>query len=166
MNSENLSNPKHVRQRSNSKSRKLTSQEADQRAIPKGKAGNVPLPTTNQLATISSSLGTCAALGVIGVLILVSAEQAYHLRLWDLISRTLVLGVIATAVLAVILGHLASRQIKRSGGKKNGQGRASIGIILGYLIVAGLFLVPFLLIILITGGDLDGIVYLWNIFYG
>ena len=167
MSSEDLSEPEHVRQLSNSKSRKLSSREGDQRATPKEQPGNVTLPAINQLAKTSSSLGTCAALGAIGVFILVSGEQADHLiRFWELISRALLLGVIATAVLAVILGHLASRQIKRSRGKQNGQGRASIGIILGYLIVAGLFLVPFLLIILITGGDLDGIVYLWNLFYG
>ena len=159
MNSENLSGPKHVRRRSNSKSRKLTSQEGGQRAIPKEEAGNAPLPTNNQLATMSCCLGTCAALGVVGVLILVSAEQASDPRPW-------VLGVIATAVLSVILGHLASRQIKRSGGKQNGQGLAFIGISIGYLIAVSLLLVPFLLIILITGGDLDGIVYLWNILYG
>ena len=29
----------------------------------------MPLPTTNQLATTSCCLGTCAALGVVGVLI-------------------------------------------------------------------------------------------------
>ena len=127
--------------------------------IPKEEAGNRPLPTNNQLATISCSLGACAALGVVGVLILVSAEQASDPRPW-------VLGVIATAVLSVILGHLASRQIKRSGGKQNGQGLAFIGVSIGYLIAVSLLLVPFLLIILITGGDLDGINYLWNILYG
>ena len=159
MNSENPSGPKHLGQRSNSKSRKLTSQGGDQRATPKEEAGNVPLPTTNQLATISCSLGTCAALGVVGVLILVTAEQASDPRPW-------VLGVITTAVLSVILGHLASRQIKRSGGKQNGQGLAFIGMSIGYLIAVSLLLGPFLLIILITGGDLDGINYLWNILYG
>ena len=157
MNSENPSGPEHLGQRSNSKSRKLTSQGGDQRAIPKEEAGNVPLPTTNQLATISCSLGTCAALGVVGVLILVTAEQASNPRPW-------VLGVIATAVLSIILGHLASRQIKRSGGKQNGQGLAFIGLILGYPIAVVLFLVPFLVMFLLTG--FDGIDYLWNEFFG
>ena len=162
MNSENLSNPKHVRQRSNSKSRKLTSQEADQRAIPKGKAGNVPLPTTNQLATLSCSLGTCAALGVVGVLIVCVFQP--DLFYYGGRIRPWVHGVIATSVLSVILGHLASRQIKRSGGKQNGQGLAFFGLILGYPIAIVLFLVPFLVIFLLTG--FDGIVYLWNEFFG
>ena len=157
MNSENLSDSKHGRRRSNSKSRKLTSQGGDQGAIPKEEAGKGPLPTTNQLATISCSLGACAALGVLGVLILVSAEQASDPRPW-------VLGVIATAVLSVILGHLASRQIKRSGGKQNGQGLAFIGMSIGYLIAANLLLVPFLLMFSLTG--FDGIIYLWNQFFG
>jgi hypothetical protein len=132
--------------------------------IQKEEAGNRPLPTNNPLATMSCCLGTCSALGVIGVLIVCvfQSDIFYYggrIRPW-------VNGVIATSVLSVILGHLASRQIKRSGGKQNGQGLAFIGISIGYLIAVSLLLVPFLLIILITGGDLDGINYLWNILYG
>ncbi len=192
MNSENLSGSKHVRQRSISKGGKLTSQEGHQRAIPKEEArgeltgtrwtwsakgvrvsripgtsldspaGNAPLATKNQLATLSCSLGTCAALGVVGVLIVCVFQpdlfyDGGRIRPW-------VNGVIATSVLAVILGHLASRQIKRSGGKQNGQGLAFIGLILGYPIAVVLFLVPFLFMFLLTG--FDGIVYLWNEFFG
>ena len=132
--------------------------------IPKEEAGNRPLPTNNPLATMSCCLGTCSALGVIGVLIVCvfQSDIFYYggrIRPW-------VNGVIATSVLSVILGHLASRQIKRSGGKQNGQGLAFIGVSIGYLIAVSLLLVPFLLIILITGGDLDGVNYLWNILYG
>ena len=162
MNSENLSGPKHVRRRSNSQSRKLTSQEWDQRATPKEEAGNVPLPTTNQLATLSCSLGTCAALGVVGVLIVCVFQP--DLFYYGGRIRPWVNGVIATSVLSVILGHLASRQIKRSGGKQNGQGLAFIGLILGYPIAVVLFLVPFLVMFLLTG--FDGIDYLWNEFFG
>ena len=162
MNSENLSDSKHVRRRSNSKSRKLTSQGGGQRVIPKEEAGNRPLPTNNQLATMSCCLGTCSALGVIGVLIVCvfQSDIFYYggrIRPW-------VNGVIATSVLSVILGHLASRQIKRSGGKQNGQGLAFIGLILGYPIAVVLFLVPFLVMFLLTG--FDGIDYLWNEFFG
>ena len=164
MNSENPSGPEHLGQRSNLKSRKLTSQGGEQRATPKEEAGNVPLPTNNQLATMSCCLGTCAALGVVGVLIACVFEP--DLFYYGGRIRPWVNGVIATSVLSVILGHLASRQIKRSGGKQNGQGLAFIGVSIGYLIAVSLLLVPFLLIILITGGDLDGINYLWNILYG
>ena len=162
MNSENLSDSKHVRRRSNSKSRKLTSQEGDQRRIPKEEAGNGPLPTNNQLATMSCCLGACAALGVVGVLIVCAFQP--DLFYYGGRIRPWVNGVIATSVLSVILGHLASRQIKRSGGKQNGQGLAFIGLILGYPIAAVLFFVPFLVMFLLTG--FDGIVYLWNEFFG
>ena len=162
MNSENLSDPKHVRQRSNSKSRKLIFLEGDQRAIPKEEAGNGPLPTNNQLATMSCCLGTCAALGVVGVLIVCVFQP--DLFYYGGRIRPWVNGVIATSVLSVILGHLASRQVKRSGGKQNGQGLAFIGLILGYPIVVVLFLVPFLVMFLLTG--FDGTVYLWNEFFG
>ena len=124
--------------------------------------GNVPLPTNNQLATMSCCLGTCAALGVVGVLIVCVFQP--DLFYYGGRIRPWVNGVIATSVLSVILGHLASRQIKRSGGKQNGQGLAFIGLILGYPIAVVLFLVPFLLMFLLTG--FDGIVYLWNEFFG
>ena len=111
---------------------------------------------------MSWCLGACAALGVVGVLIVCvfQSDIFYYggrIRPW-------VNGVIATSVLSVILGHLASRQIKRSGGKQNGQGLAFIGLILGYPIAAVLFFVPFLVMFLLTG--FDGIVYLWNEFFG
>ena len=122
------------------------------------------MATKNQLATISCSLGTCAALGVVGVLIVCVFQP--DLFYYGGLIRPWVNGVIATSVLAVIVGHLASRQIKRSGGKQNGQGLAFIGMSIGYLIAVSLLLGPLLLIILITGGDLDGINYLWNILYG
>ena len=162
MNSENLSDSQHVRQRSSSKGGKLTSQDGGKRAIPKEEAGNVPLPTNNQLATMSCCLGTCAALGVVGVLIACVFEP--DLFYYGGRIRPWVNGVIATSVLSVILGHLASRQIKRSGGKQNGQGLAFIGLILGYPIAVVLFLVPFLVMFLLTG--FDGIDYLWNEFFG
>ena len=192
MDSENLSDRKHVRQQSNSKGGKLTPEEADQRAIPKKEArgeltgtrwtwsargvrvsripgtslastaGNAPLATKNQLAITSCSLGTCAALGVAGVLIVCVFQP--DLFYYGGRIRPWVNGVIATSVLSVILGHLASRQIKRSGGKQNGQGLVFIGLILGYPIAVVLFLVPFLLMFLLTG--FDGIVYLWNEFFG
>ena len=192
MNSENLSDGEHVRQRSNSKSRKFTPQEGDQRAKPREEAraeltgtrwtcstrgirvsripgtsldstaGNVPMATKNQLATISCSLGTCAALGVVGVLIVCVFQP--DLFYYGGLIRPWVNGVTATSVLAVIVGHLASRQIKRSGGRQNGQGLAFIGLILGYTIAVVLFLIPFLLTFLLTG--FDGIVYLWSEFFG
>lgn len=52
---------------------------------------------------------------------------------------SLVTGILCFSIIAVILGHVALRQIKRSG--ENGAALAIIGLVLGYLqIVAGVFL--------------------------
>ncbi len=64
-------------------------------------------------------------------------------------TASLVCGVIfflwpATALAAVILGHLALSEIKRSAGRLAGQGMAIAGLVLGYI---GLAFVPFILII-------------------
>lgn len=52
---------------------------------------------------------------------------------WAIAS--LVLGLCATAVLAVIAGHLALSQIKRTG--EQGRGLAIAGLLLGYLGILG-----------------------------
>ena len=49
-----------------------------------------------------------------------------------------------TAVAAVVLGHLALSDIKKSAGRLAGQGMAVAGLVLGYV---GLALIPFILII-------------------
>ncbi len=64
-------------------------------------------------------------------------------------TASLVCGVIfflwpATSLAAVILGHLALSEIKRSAGRLAGQGMAIAGLVLGYI---GLAFVPFILII-------------------
>jgi hypothetical protein len=48
---------------------------------------------------------------------------------WAIAS--LVLGLCATAILAVIAGHVALSQIKRTG--QRGRGLALVGLVLGYL---------------------------------
>jgi type IV pilus assembly protein PilA len=48
------------------------------------------------------------------------------------------------AIVAIIMGHLALSEIKRSAGRLIGEGRAIAGLVLGYLGIAG---IPFLLII-------------------
>jgi type IV pilus assembly protein PilA len=52
--------------------------------------------------------------------------------------------VLPSALCAVIFGHLALSEIKRSGGRLIGEGRAVAGLVLGYLGLAG---IPFILII-------------------
>jgi hypothetical protein len=45
------------------------------------------------------------------------------------------------SIVAVILGHVALRQIKQSGGRETGNGLAIAGLVLGYMGVATLLLV-------------------------
>ena len=52
--------------------------------------------------------------------------------------------VLPAAVVAIILGHIAYGEIKRSGGRLIGQGRAVAGLVLGYF---GVAFIPFALII-------------------
>jgi uncharacterized membrane protein len=44
------------------------------------------------------------------------------------------------SIVAVILGHVALRQIKQSGGRETGNGLAIAGLVLGYMGVATLLL--------------------------
>lgn len=62
-------------------------------------------------------------------------------RTCGLATASLVLGIIGcgvTGVVAVVLGHIAMRTIKRSGGALTGGGLAIAGLILGYLQVAAI----------------------------
>lgn len=52
--------------------------------------------------------------------------------------------ILPAAIVAIILGHIAYGEIKRSGGRLIGQGRAVAGLVLGYF---GIAFIPFFLII-------------------
>lgn len=52
------------------------------------------------------------------------------------VGSLLVCGI--SAVAGVVLGHLARRQIRRSGGTQTGDGMAIAGLVIGYLILAGI----------------------------
>ena len=52
--------------------------------------------------------------------------------------------VFPLAVVAIIMGHLALSEIKRSAGRLIGEGRAIAGLVLGYMGIAG---IPFILIV-------------------
>ncbi|MGH9477138.1 MAG: DUF4190 domain-containing protein [Terriglobales bacterium] len=58
---------------------------------------------------------------------------------------SLVLGIVwldgVGSVLAIIFGHIALKQIQRSGGYSTGRGMAIAGLVLGYIGIAGLILV-------------------------
>lgn len=63
-------------------------------------------------------------------------------------TASLICGIffffLPAAIIAVILGHISYGEIKRSGGRLIGQGRAVAGLVLGYF---GIAFIPFFLII-------------------
>lgn len=50
---------------------------------------------------------------------------------------SLILSLLGISILGVIFGHIASSEIKRSGGRQGGAGMATAGIILGWLGMVG-----------------------------
>jgi type IV pilus assembly protein PilA len=52
--------------------------------------------------------------------------------------------IFPAAIIAIVMGHMALYEIKRSSGRLIGEGRAIAGLVLGYMGIAG---IPFLLII-------------------
>jgi len=79
------------------------------------------------------------------------AQQAWNGRQQSSVKATasMVCGILFflwpfTAIAAVVLGHLALSEIKRSAGRLAGHGMAMAGLILGYI---GVAFVPFILII-------------------
>ncbi|MBJ07167.1 MAG: hypothetical protein CMO40_08660 [Verrucomicrobiaceae bacterium] len=71
-------------------------------------------------------------------------------------------GLIFTASAAIILGHLALRQIRACKGKQYGENMAIIGLGLGYTTS-----IAFLLIVgLIIYEGWDAWVYLWKLIFG
>lgn len=69
----------------------------------------------------------------------------------SLAVASLLVGILSLAppcaILAVVFGHIARSQIRRSAGRQKGAGLALAGLILGYL---GLALLVFVIVILIS----------------
>lgn len=59
-------------------------------------------------------------------------------------------------ILAIVFGHLALSEIRRSGGTKNGQGLAQAGLIIGYI---GLFVMAICLLFFIASWVREGLRY-------
>jgi hypothetical protein len=84
------------------------------------------------------------------------AAYAYGPRTNNTAVASLVFGIVSWLVcpvigglLAVILGHVARGQIRRTG--EGGGGLALAGLILGYLHLAGVFVVGFIWLVLLGG---------------
>jgi uncharacterized membrane protein len=61
-----------------------------------------------------------------------------------------------SAIAAVILGHMARKQIRESGGQQGGDGMALAGLIIGYIFIALLVLyIVFIVVVAATTDDLD-----------
>ena len=85
---------------------------------------------------------------------------ATEMNVWAVIS--LISGVLAWlgvfglgGIAAVITGHVAKDQIRRSSGQMSGNGIASAGLILGYLNIA-LTVIALCLLFLVIAGVISG----------
>jgi len=55
---------------------------------------------------------------------------------------SLVLGLVGVQILAIVFGHIALAQIRRSGGAQGGRGLAIAGLVVGYaVLIVGVLLV-------------------------
>ncbi|WP_217183723.1 DUF4190 domain-containing protein [Streptomyces sp. AC495_CC817] len=68
---------------------------------------------------------------------------------------TLVLGICGFAIVPVIMGHIALRQIRERGDA--GSGLAIAGLILGYIALAGYIVIGIMMIAVIAGGVAFGV---------
>lgn len=60
-----------------------------------------------------------------------------------------------SAIPAVILGHIARKQIRESGGTQQGEGMALAGLIIGYILIALLAAYVLFFVVLAASGELD-----------
>ncbi len=104
-----------------------------------GASLTVPLSTLsarkNRFALTSLVLGVMSIL----LFLLGGPVTVGLLQLFDSIEVVLLISFFLpflAAVLAVVFGHLARRQIKRSSGLQSGKGLALAGLIVGYVLVA------------------------------
>lgn len=89
-------------------------------------------PPTNGKAIASMVLGICIILAACT---------------FSALSPLAALFGLGTGIPAVILGHLALRQINASGGTQGGQGMAITGLVLGYISIAVGLIAAFLAIL-------------------
>jgi hypothetical protein len=70
------------------------------------------------------------------------------------------------AIVAIITGHMAKSEIKKSGGMVTGNGMATIGLILGYLSIAlGVCLICVLVVLPLLGVSLFTLPAIFNTTY-
>lgn len=67
---------------------------------------------------------------------------------------SLVLGILGFAIIPVIMGHIALRQIRERG--EAGAGMAIAGLVLGYLALAGYLVFGIILVAVLTGSMVLG----------
>lgn len=60
-----------------------------------------------------------------------------------------------SAIPAVILGHMARKQIRESGGTQQGEGMALAGLIIGYILIALLVIYIVFIVVLAASGESD-----------
>ena len=68
---------------------------------------------------------------------------------------SMVLGVVGVSIVAVILGHVALSQIKKSEGSQEGRGFAIAGVVLGYIGIA-LFVILITVVVVVIAANCGG----------
>jgi hypothetical protein len=109
---------------------------------------NLPAPQTRHRLSIASVISMISG-------ILTHALVIFH----SLIDMSLILAIFLApiaAILAIITGHKATREIKRSDGVLTGRKMAKTGLILGYLYLI-ICIVLIILAILLFGGIVAGL---------
>lgn len=74
------------------------------------------------------------------------ATASLVLGIIGLVLAVVLIGI-PLGIIAVILGHLALSEIKHSGGRLEGRGKAVAGLVTGYICVAMILMLPFILIV-------------------
>ena len=89
------------------------------------------------------------------------AQQASSLAMVSLVSGLVALVFGPLAILAIVSGHIARGQIRRTG--EGGRGMATAGLVLGYVVlVVGIALVVAFLAILPAGVFHRGLLTRWS----
>ena len=110
------------------------------------------VPTTNQMAIISMVAGGTGAVGVLGVVALFWTGSRLCL--------ICVVLVLLASICAIVCGHIARRQIRKSKGLEQGKGIALTGLILGYalpVVLAILAAIAICFLVFILGEVAEGV---------
>ena len=83
-----------------------------------------------------------------------TAPKTNPLAIGSLVCSLVSCGI--GSIAAIVLGHMAKKQIRESGGTQTGDGLATAGLVLGYIgVVLGIGFLIFYIVVLATSEDLN-----------